>query len=211
MPSKKKFLRKSNLYLILDAEVNTYDELYLITKRVAGLGVDIVQLRDKKGTASEVIGLARKLIKCINGRIPFIINDRVDIAKAVGASGVHVGQDDFPVKEARKILGAKAIIGKSCQNFMHLGIGLKEGADYVGFGSVFKTLTKPDRNPMDLNILKKVARSTSLPIFAIGGIDEKSVPQLKQYGFTRFAVCRAISKSKNVQLAVAKLKRQICF
>src|SRR3990167_7876511 len=154
MVSLKASLKKARVYLILDTQVNGYDELFEILKQSLNTGVDIVQLRDKFAKAIETLKFAKKAVRLINGRIPFIVNDRVDLALASQAAGVHLGQDDLPISEARKLMGKKAIIGVSCQNLIQAQEAKKQGADYIGFGSVFKTETKPDRQPMDLKLLK---------------------------------------------------------
>ena len=114
-----------------------YDKLLEILKKaVRFYGVDIVQLRDKKGQLRETLKFAKNAVKYIKGKIPFIVNDRIDIALASEADGVHLGQDDLPIKEARKMAGKSLIIGSSCQNLLQALKAEKEGADYIGFGSV---------------------------------------------------------------------------
>jgi thiamine-phosphate pyrophosphorylase len=145
-------------------------------------------------------------------RVPFIVNDRADIARLCGASGVHVGQDDLPVAEARKILGAGKIVGTSCQTVEHLGRALKGGADYVGFGSVFKTQTKPDRSPMAEGMLRRAARMArvkGLPLFAIGGIGRNNLPFVIASGVERIAVCRDILLAEDVGSVVGDLRRAL--
>ena len=206
MTGKKKLLKNSKLYLILDAQVNNYNQLFEITKKAVAVGVDIIQLRDKTGSSKDILKISKRLIKFIDGKIPFILNDRADLSLAIFADGVHLGQDDLPLKDARKILGNKAIIGVSCQNFNHAKKAQDDGADYIGFGSVFKTQTKPDRSPMNPGLLKRVARNIKIPVFAIGGIDMSNVEKVKNLGITRFAVCRAICNAKDVKKAVRDFK-----
>lgn len=212
MLSKKKRLAACRLYLILDTQVCDYAGLWRVLTRVLGHGVDIVQLRDKIGKSRETLWFAKKVQLFLADRIPFIVNDRVDIAQLSGASGVHLGQDDLPVAEARKILGPRKIVGKSCQNIHHLRRAFAEGADYVGFGSVFRTLTKPDRAPMDPGLLRRAAdtaRRKNVPLFAIGGINRANWAQVKSCGVGRVAVCRDILLDRDVQSSVGGLKRLI--
>src|ERR1044072_5678564 len=129
--SKKKYLQNCNLYLILDRDVNSYDELFSIAKVAVTKGVDILQIRDKKGHAKEIAGFSKKLVGITKHRIPVIVNDRADIALLTSASGVHVGQDDISVAEARRLLGPKAIIGASCQSMKHVIDANEDGADYI--------------------------------------------------------------------------------
>src|SRR3989338_2548275 len=206
MRSKEKLLWDCRLYLILDTQVYPYETLFDIAKRAIPMGVDIVQLRDKSGSAKDVFRFSKDIIKLTKNKIPYIINDRVDLAIASKASGVHLGQDDISIALARKMMGEGAIIGASCQTWAHAKKAVNEGADYLGFGSVFKTLTKPDRNPMDLDLLSKVFRHIKIPVFAIGGIRIKDMPILEGLGVTRVAVCRGIGQAKNIQKSVRAFK-----
>lgn len=209
MRSKRKLLNAAKLYLILDRQVNSYEELFDIARYAIAAGVDLMQLRDKEGTAKEILDFSRKILTFCGDRVPYIINDRVDLALASGAWGVHLGQDDIPVPIARKILGSKAIIGASCQTVAHLKKAVQDGADYVGFGSIFKTQTKPQRSPMDLENLKKIARKSPIPFFAIGGITLNRMKTLMAKGVGRVAVCRAICGEQNITRAVTRFKEEL--
>jgi len=172
-------------------------------------GVDIVQLRDKLGTVQKAHAFIARAQRYLKGRIPFIVNDRADLARIAGASGVHVGQDDLPVAAARQVCGRSLLVGKSCQTLAHVRAAYDEGADYVGFGSVFKTQTKPDRLPMDLDVLRKAALFASgvkLPVFAIGGITKKNIACVRACGVTRIAVCREILLAQDPGRASRELK-----
>ena len=210
MQSKKKWFYDARLYLILDAQVNSYTELIDILKRSVESGIKIVQLRDKKGSAREILGFAQRAKEIINDKALFIMNDRVDLALISNASGVHVGQEDIPIKDARLLLGAKKIIGVSCQTKSQVKTAELQGADYIGFGSVFKTDTKPDRFPMDLDLLKDVSRSCGIPLYAIGGIRRTNVVGIKDIGVDRVAVCRDICCSKDVSGAVKFFQKVLC-
>ena len=193
--------------MILDIQVCDYRRSWQILKKAVQGGIDIVQLRDKHGSARETLRFAQKIQTYLADRIPFIVNDRVDIALLSGASGVHVGQDDLPLAEVRKILGPQKIIGASCQTVAHIRQAEKEGVDYIGFGSVFKTLTKPDRPSMNLAILGRAAREARVPLFAIGGITRKNLSEVMAIGPTRVAVCREIMLSDDVALSVGEMKK----
>lgn len=209
MYSKKKQLQNCRLYLILDTAVNTYHELFEIAQSAVRSGVDILQLRDKKGNARDILKFSKEMLKITRRKVPYIINDRVDLAKAVSADGVHLGQEDLSVDFARRCLGAKAIIGKSCQTLEHLKQAHKEKADYAGFGSVFKTLTKPGRKPVDMNMLKKVMEQSSMPVFAIGGIMLDNVSSITSLGINRVAVCREICLAKDVGKVTGEFKEKL--
>lgn len=206
---REKISRSTKLYLILDRDVNSYEQFFEIAKKAIAAGVDMIQLRDKTGQAKEILDFSRRILGMTEGRIPYIINDRVDLAMVSCSSGVHLGQDDVPIGEARKMIGEDALIGVSCQTFAHAEKAERDGADYIGFGSVFKTLTKPDRQPLDTGLLKKVFQDIKIPVFAIGGIDLINVIQLKNIGVDRIAVCRAVCQAENIEKAVRQFKTSI--
>src|SRR3989338_4401965 len=209
MPSKKKLLHQAELYLILDRQVNDDGRLFEIAWESIRHGVDIIQLRDKLGAARDTLRCLKGILRAVNGRVPVIINDRADLASLTGAAGVHLGQDDVPVKDARRMLGTKAMVGVSCQNYEHARQAQNEGADYIGFGSVFKTLTKPERNSMNLDLLKKIVREISIPVFAIGGVGAENIAVLRAIGVKHFAVCRAVCKARNIREAINEIKDEI--
>jgi thiamine-phosphate pyrophosphorylase len=209
MKSKKARLNACKLYLILDAQVCDYKRLWAVLQSGVNNGVDIVQLRDKLGTVQKAHAFILRAERYLKGRIPFIVNDRADLACITGASGVHVGQDDLSVAAARQICGRFALIGTSCQTLAHLRRAKSEGVDYVGFGSVFKTQTKPDRSPMDLDVLRKAAEygaCVKIPVFAIGGITKKNMAFVRACGITRVAVCREILLAQDPARASRELK-----
>lgn len=207
--SRKNFLQAARLYLVLDAGVRDYLTLFAVLKEAVAGGIDIVQLRDKKGTARDIIKFSRKIRAFLREKIPFIVNDRLDLAKATDADGVHLGQEDLPVGLARKLLGPKMIIGASCQTLAQARSAQKEGADYIGFGSVFRTLTKPDRRPMDLRILERVNRESGVPVFAIGGIRLDNVEELTRRGVHRVAVTRALCETNRVRQTAETFKQRL--
>lgn len=210
MAWKRKLRQNCRLYLILDTQVNSYSQLAIIAQKSVSAGVDIIQLRDKQGTAKAILDFSKWILRMTRGRIPYIINDRADLALAAKASGVHVGQEDLPVCVARKMLGDRAIIGVSCQTLRQAKDAQSEGADYIGFGSVFKTQTKPDRKAMDLQKLKMVMREVTIPLFAIGGITAENISIIREKAEAgRFAVCRSICCSKDVAKQVQNLKARI--
>ncbi len=206
MRSNKKLLASANLYLILDTSVLDYSALFQVLKDSVRAGIDIVQLRDKKGSTKEVLDFCRRILGITKHRIPFIVNDRADLAIISGADGLHVGQEDLDCIVARKMIGRGKIVGVSCQNLAHALKAQKQGADYIGFGSVFETQTKPGRQPMDLELLQKVVKKVKIPIFPIGGISRGNLGKLIPLGVTRAAVCRDILLAEDAAQAVKDLK-----
>jgi len=206
MRSNKKLLASANLYLILDTSVLDYSALFQVLKDSVRAGIDIVQLRDKKGSTKEVLDFCRRILGITKHRIPFIVNDRADLAIISGADGLHVGQEDLDCIVARKMIGRGKIVGVSCQNLAHALKAQKQGADYIGFGSVFETQTKPGRQPMDLELLQKVVKKVKIPIFPIGCISRGNLGKLIPLGVTRAAVCRDILLAEDAAQAVKDLK-----
>lgn len=210
MPLKKDLSRGSRLYLVLDKDACVDGNLKWILKKALAGGVDIVQLRDKLSCAKDMIERAIGLLGiCRSAGVPFIINDRLDVALAIGADGLHLGQDDLPVRYARKILGAKKMIGLSCHSINDIKRAQLEECDYLGFGPVFKTLTKPDVQPLGIAALKKAIKISKKPVFAIGGITEDKINGMKGHGPLNIAVIREICLSGNPEQAAKRLKEKI--
>lgn len=199
----------SQLYLILDTDVCEEKRLFQILKQAVRSGVDIVQLRDKIGPSRATLRLATQISRYLKNKVLFIVNDRVDMALASGADGVHLGQDDLPLGIARKILGPRMIIGASCQTMAQAKKAQEDGADYIGFGSVYKTMTKPERTPMDVGLLTKAVRQIDIPVFAIGGITLNNIQPLVDLGVRRVAVTRAISLADDVPGTVHAFKKNL--
>ena len=206
MRSNKKLLASAKIYLILDAQVLNYEALFQALKDSVRGGVDIVQLRDKSGSPKDILDFSRRILGITKHKIPFIVNDRADLAIISGADGLHVGQDDLDYRQARQLMGQGKIIGVSCQTLAQALKAQAQGADYIGFGSVFQTQTKPGRQPMDLALLKNVIRQVKIPVFPIGGISRTNIGTLIPLGVNRVAICRDILLAQNAQVAVTGLK-----
>lgn len=157
-------------------------------------GADTIQFRQKSGSTREMIETARRLKQiCEDGGVTFIVNDRVDVAIASEADGVHLGQDDFPIPLARKLLGKNRIIGGSAVTLEEGEKCLAEGADYIGFGPVYPTGSKPDAGPVTgVPLLKELIDTVPIPIIAIGGVDASNTPEVMQAGAHGIAVISAV-------------------
>ncbi len=206
MPSNKNPLKNAKLYLILDTQVISPQRLLIVLKDAVRFGIDIVQLRNKFSSTREMLGLCKEIKRIVKHKSLFIVNDRVDLAILAKADGVHLGQEDIPYAQARQMMGPKAIIGVSCQSLAHALKAKRDGADYIGFGSVFKTKTKPERSPMDLKVLRQVWQKVDIPIFPIGGISRANIDVLTDLGINRAAVCRDILLAKEPGQSVAAFK-----
>jgi thiamine-phosphate pyrophosphorylase len=176
---------------------------------IAG-GVDIVQLRDKDLDARPLLERARLALRVCHGLgVPFILNDRPDLALEVGADGVHVGQDDAPPALCRKILGPDAIIGVSTHAEAELDAALTEPVDYVSTGPVVATPTKPGRPGTGLDLLRHAAATATLPWFVTGGAAPDTVADMVAAGARRFVVVRWLTESSDPERAARALRDAI--
>ena len=175
---------------------------------VAG-GADTIQFRQKTGATKELIHRARQIqTLCRRTGVPFIVNDRIDVALAAQADGVHLGQEDFPIPLARRLLGTKAVIGGSAGTLEEARKCFLEGADYIGFGPVYPTTSKEDAAPAGgLDLLEQVATEIPLPIIAIGGITAENALQVLRAGAYGIAVISAVCCQKDPQTAAEALRR----
>jgi thiamine-phosphate pyrophosphorylase len=179
---------------------------------IAG-GADTIQFRQKGGATREMIRAAEQMqALCRKAGVTFVVNDRVDVAIASHADGVHLGQDDFPVPLARKLLGAEAIIGGSASNLEEARKCLLEGADYVGFGPVYATTSKEDAGPASgLGLLKQIVETIPLPVIAIGGITRDNLPPVMRAGVHGIAVISAVCCQEDPKEAAKCLRDLLEF
>lgn len=194
------------LYLCTDRHTNgKLDFLQTIEQALQG-GCSVVQLREKECATRELYQQAAD-VKALTDQynIPLIINDRIDVCMAVNADGVHLGQEDMPVKEARKILGDEKIIGVSAHNLEEALQAWKEGADYLGVGAIFGTKTKKNTVDTSVEILREICLQVPIPVVAIGGISIENVVQLKHTGIDGVAVVSAIMAAAEPKRAAAEL------
>jgi len=171
-------------------------------------GVDIVQLRDKHSPREEVIPLAEEL-KGVCGRAGarFTVNDDVELARLVGADGVHLGEDDAPTSHARGVLGPDALVGRSAGGVEAALEAVRGGADYLGVGAVFATPTKPDGEVAGLALIRALARENlPTPWFAIGGVTLETAPSVAAAGAPGFAVVRAVLDAEDPESAARELR-----
>ena len=196
-----------SLYLCTDRSLMTAPTLEQAVNDAIKGGCTVVQLREKHATSREFYQLALSL-KRITGYygIPLIINDRLDIAAAVNAEGVHLGQKDLPADIARAVLGEEKIIGISANNLQAAINAELDGADYIGVGAVFQTSTKTDAKPVTIDKLKEIRSAVKIPMVAIGGIKRSNISQLNGTGINGVAVVSAVIGSKNITAAARELK-----
>jgi len=204
--NKKNYLKNIDLYVITDRHFK-HNHLRIAQSAIEG-GAKIVQFREKEFSTRKMVEMGEKLKEILKGKALFIINNRIDIALAVDADGVHLGQDDMPLNIARNILGNK-IIGVSARNVYEAKKAEQQGADYLGVGSIFPTSTKSDIKLIGLNVLKDIRKIVNIPIVAIGGIDEKNVGEVIKAGANSAAVISAIANSEEPAQTVKNLRKKI--
>ena len=190
----EEILKENDLYVITDQKEN----LLKIIEDILISGVKIIQHRFKKGTDKDNLEEAiqiKNLCKKYNSL--FIINDRVDIALASDADGVHLGQDDLGLRTARKLLGYSKIIGISANNKVDISNALKDGCDYIGIGPIFETVTKKDKKPLGIERIKILTKDLNIPWFAIGGVTKNNISFLKSNGFKKVALVSQIMNSED--------------
>ena len=200
-----------DLYVISDPVLARGRSHVEVVRAALEGGADAVQIRDKSSTAynlslvsSEIQPLARKF------GAAFFVNDRVDVALLTGADGVHVGQDDLPAREARRLLPRPRLIGVSAGTPEEARRAEREGADYVGVGPVFATATKPDAGePLGLDRLAAIAAAVGIPVVAIGGITQDNVASVFAAGASGAAVVSAVVAADDITAAARAIKRTI--
>ena len=204
--SKQTHIKPEELLLYAVTDRHWLNGATLISQVEAALkgGATFIQLRDK-AFYQEALEI-QKL--CKEYKVPFVINDNVELAKKIGADGVHVGQSDMEALDVRKVLGDDKIIGVSAQTVEQAELAEKHGADYLGVGAVFPTGSKNDATEVSFETLQEICEHVHIPVIAIGGITRDNVVELSQSGICGIAVISAIFGQTNIEAATADLKKQ---
>lgn len=190
------------LYLVTDRDVLKGRDLCEAIEQSIKGGVTLVQLREKDISSLDFYNLAVSVKKITDKyNVPLIINDRIDIALAVDAAGVHVGQSDIPANVARKIIGEDKILGISAATLEEAKLAEVEGADYLGIGAVFPTDTKKDARSVSIELLGEIKKSLTVPVVGIGGINENNAELLKESKIDGIAVVSAILGKEDIEQA----------
>lgn len=199
------------VYLVTDRLQYEPDQfLYMIDEACCG-GVTLIQLREKEAGGLTYLSYAEAVKEIADRhRIPLIIDDRIDVAMAVDAAGVHVGQSDIPVYTARKLLGPDKIIGATVKTVEQAKKAVEQGADYLGVGAVYPTATKVKTVLTPVKTLNDICREVSVPVVAIGGLHAGNIHVLKNSRISGVAVVSAIMKAEQPKEAAAALKNTVC-
>ena len=197
-------LQRARLYLVCDVIAGDF-----VTRALRG-GVDIVQLRSKHRDDDELVAAGRRYARqCHEHDALLIVNDRPELVEAIGADGVHVGQDDAPVTEARERIGAERLIGLSTHTPPQIDASNRADVDYIGVGPVHETPTKPGRPAVGLALVRYAARHATHPFFAIGGINLANANMVAAAGAGRIAVVRALARVQEPEAMARALRRAI--
>ena len=191
-------LSRSRLYGILDLGYVEPPRAPEVAEALVAGGVDLLQLRAKDYPAAEIKKLGEQLGPLMKRHhIPLIINDHAEVARDLGAEGLHLGQDDMSIAEARAIVGADCAIGKSTHSIDQAIRAFYEGADYIGFGPIFATPTKPDYQPIGLDEIQTVHDAVRLPTFCIGGIKLDNLAKVLEAGARRVVIVSGLLQAKD--------------
>ncbi|SES00391.1 thiamine phosphate synthase [Psychrobacillus sp. OK032] len=197
------------LYLVTEESVPLNSLLKVVSQAIQG-GVTIVQLREKNSSGKKFYEKAKALKKLLDSYdIPLIINDRIDIAIAINAAGVHIGQTDLPLEIVKRMVPKQFIIGVSAGTLEEAKNAERDGATYIGVGSVFPTGTKGDAKLLPHGVLEEITKAVSIPVVAIGGIALANVDTLQHTGIAGVAVVSAIMKANKPTLVAEKFLEKI--
>ena len=195
----EKNLMECRLYGIIDLGYVEEPDLARVAEQMIEGGVDLIQLRGKGKSLDELVGHAAKLHELTaRSSTPLIVNDHAEIASRIPVEGVHVGHDDDSIEVARRKAGRSVLIGKSTHSLEQALAAQREGADYIGFGPIFATPTKPDYAPIGLADIRRVHAEVSLPIFCIGGINIDNLQSVIGAGAKRVVMVSALLKAHSI-------------
>jgi thiamine-phosphate pyrophosphorylase len=199
------------LYLVTDRQLMSCDSLTEAVEQAILGGCTMIQLREKELSSLEFYNQA-VAVKQVTDKyhIPLIINDRIDIAMAVQATGVHIGQHDLPAAAVRKVIGENMLLGVSASSIAEAIQAQQDGADYLGVGAMFPTGTKTDADSVSMEELQKIRTAVSLPIVVIGGINKGNTGRFKPMRIDGLAVVSAIIAQSDIKAAAAELKDLFC-
>ncbi|MFL6536843.1 MAG: thiamine phosphate synthase [Chthoniobacterales bacterium] len=204
-------LMNARLYAIVDLNYVVDSDVSSVTAKLLDGGVDVLQLRAKNRPLADVRRFASELrAQTAERGVPLIVNDHPEVAHDIGADGVHVGQDDMSVAEARAEIGAEAVVGKSTHSIAQAIAAASEGADYIGFGPLFSTPTKPDYQPIGLTDIAEVHRRVTIPIFCIGGIKLENLEQVIAFGARRVVIVSGLLTAADIADYARRAKQLLC-
>lgn len=195
------------LYLVTDRDLMSTETLEEAVEAACKGGVTLVQLREKHAPYDEFVEVAKSIKKiCDAYDVPLIINDEPEIAVAVGACGVHVGQGDLEARKVREIVGPDAVVGVSTGTVAEAQAAQAAGADYVGVGAITFTATKPESSVITIDELREVVESVDIPVVAIGGVNAETIPSIKGLGLAGYSIVSAIIAAPDIEATTRELR-----
>src|SRR5437773_10643130 len=201
-------LSECRLYGIIDLSYTARSDVARVAEPMVEGGVDLIQLRGKARSVDELVNLAAELHPLTTkSSTPLIVNDHAEVASKVPVEGVHVGQDDDSIEVVRRKAGRDVVVGKSTHSLDQARAAQREGADYIGFGPIFATPTKPDYEPIGLKDIKQAHLDVNLPIFCIGGIKVDNLGQVIAAGARRVAMVSGLLKASDIAAYAREAKR----
>jgi thiamine-phosphate diphosphorylase len=202
-----------DLYVITDQRISHGKSHFEVAEAALAGGATVIQFRDKEMVEAEAIEVCGKIYKLTKKKgVPFIVNDRIEVAKAVGADGVHLGQEDLPLGFARKVLGKDKIIGVSVKTVKQALKAVEKGVDYLGVGPIYPTATKSDvGKALGIVRLKEIKKVVNIPIVAIGGINEDNLEEVLKVGIDGVAVISVVVSAPDIIEATRRLKHKIAY
>lgn len=203
-------LFKAGLYAIVDLGYVEAGRVPFVTEQLVLGGVDLIQLRAKKLLLPEIAKLGQTMRDVIpaNGPI-FILNDHPELVTGMGADGIHVGQDDLSVDEARKLAGGDVLVGKSTHSLAQAIAAEKESPDYIGVGPIYATATKPDYVPVGPKLIGQVRDAVRVPQFCIGGINEATLSEVIAAGAQRVVIVSALLQSADIPAYCRRVRQEL--
>ena len=195
------------IYLVTDSDLMSSKTVEEGVRQALEGGCTLVQLREKHASSRDFYECAQRVKEITDAfGVPLIINDRLDVALAVDAAGVHVGQSDLPAKAVRKILGPEKLLGVSAATLPEAIQAQADGADYLGIGAMFSTSTKTDARPVTMETLSAIRKEVTLPLVVIGGINQQTIPLFAHTGIDGLAIVSAIFAAPDIRQAAQEIK-----
>lgn len=199
-----------SLYLCTNSEMNNNYLLEDCVEQAIKGGVSIVQVREKNKSHNDFLKIATSIKKITDTyKVPLIINDNIEIAKELNADGIHIGQNDISCSQARKLVGDKKIIGVTVTNIEEAKKAVKDGANYLGVGAIFKSITKSDAMVVGIEELKRICQFSPIPVVVIGGINRNTIPLLKDIKIDGYAMIRPILSTNDITKSAKELRKLI--
>jgi thiamine-phosphate pyrophosphorylase len=212
LTERRAALEQARLYAILDTGYVPPDRLFAVAAEIVRGGADVLQVRAKGWARSEIVRVGqgvREIVDQAARRPLLILNDHPGLAEEIDADGVHVGQDDLSVETAREQAGDQRLVGKSTHSLEQAAAGEREGADYIGVGPLFATPTKPDYLPVGLPLVAQVAAKVRVPQFCIGGVNEKTLPDVLAAGGRRVVIVSDLLRNADIPAYCGRIREML--